>query len=198
MGACRAAVWSAGYLPLELLGGTVQCKFSSADDTNGVLYHLATRGGTREYRNPHEAGEVVVSMSSVFDSYGPSHFVEHQAKNCACTQNQRNPWIAVDLGQGRSLRPSHYRLQRGYLCSWELQGSADGVQWHTIKRHKETPSHPAAWTLKGGGRAYRHFRILQTSKNSFRNHNLCCGGLELYGELIDAASGPLSLGELPS
>ena len=41
-----------------------------ARPTNGVLYHIAThswnhaQGGKRPYRNPHESGEVVATMSS--------------------------------------------------------------------------------------------------------------------------------------
>ena len=40
-------------------------RFSSAFDTNGVLHRIGTRGGTRPYQNPHDAGDVVASMSSV-------------------------------------------------------------------------------------------------------------------------------------
>jgi hypothetical protein len=44
----------------------------------------------------------------------------------------------------------------------------------------------AAWALDGaavGGRAFRHFRVRQTGKNSSSSNQLMCTGIELYGRL---------------
>jgi hypothetical protein len=44
----------------------------------------------------------------------------------------------------------------------------------------------AAWALDGaavGGRAFRHFRVRQTGKNSGIQDRLRCTGIELYGRL---------------
>jgi hypothetical protein len=46
----------------------------------------------------------------------------------------------------------------------------------------------AAWPLDAaavGGRAFRHFRILQTGPNSSGDNHLMCAGIELYGVLTD-------------
>ena len=46
----------------------------------------------------------------------------------------------------------------------------------------------AAWALEAatvGGRAFRHFRIRQTGKNSSDHDHLMCTGIELYGRLIE-------------
>ena len=39
----------------------------------------------------------------------------------------------------------------------------------------------AAWPVDAGGKAFRHFRILQTGPNSSGHHYLMCAGIELYG-----------------
>lgn len=38
--------------------------FQNVFDEKGVLFHIATKGTTQLYRNPHEAGYVVASRSS--------------------------------------------------------------------------------------------------------------------------------------
>ena len=40
--------------------------FTAPFDTNGVLFHIATRGGTLPYQNPHLSGAVSASMSSIY------------------------------------------------------------------------------------------------------------------------------------
>jgi len=56
--------------------------FEEAFDKKGVLYHLATHGGTIAYANPHSSNCVVASLSSIADArhscptrfvQGPSH-----------------------------------------------------------------------------------------------------------------------------
>jgi len=52
--------------------------FEEAFDKKGVLYHLATHGGTSAYSNPHSSNRVVASLSSIADArYGcPTRFVQ--------------------------------------------------------------------------------------------------------------------------
>ena len=48
----------------------------------------------------------------------------------------------------------------------------------------------AAWPLDAaavGGRAFRHFRILQTGPNTAGHNLLMCAGIELYGALTAVA-----------
>ena len=61
------------------------------------------------------------------------------------------------------------------LRNWELQASNDGQAWTTLRVHaddrslSDQPMSVAAWPIDGGtipGRSFRHFRILQTGKNS--------------------------------
>jgi hypothetical protein len=42
----------------------------------------------------------------------------------------------------------------------------------------------AAWEVKGVEKAYRHFRIRMTGRHWSDGYDLCCGGIELYGQLF--------------
>merc|ERR1719272_456670 len=142
-------------------------------------------------------------MSSV-STGAARHFVQHRAAPCwSNTENQPQSWMAVDLGEGRSLVVDHYCLrssQFGYHLfgqqeykprMWELQGSPDGQTWQTLRAHQNDTSLPlqamstAAWSVDAGAQTFRHFRIYQTGANSSVGtpsaHHLMCAGIELYG-----------------
>ena len=192
---------------------SVLCEYEAPFDENGVLYHIATAGRTREWTNPHVSGEVVAAMSSEADPlFPPDRFVVHRVEDCQgeypgnnCTDNHEpNSWMSVDLGEGRSLVPRHYCLRHGradplyvghtnpalVLRTWRLQGSQDRQEWHTLRLHENDQSLAAAassvagWAVEAGGREYRHFRVLQHGKNSSGFDFLVCCGIELYGELF--------------
>jgi len=114
------------------------------------------------------------------------------------TANTPDSWMAVDLGAAHRLVPDHYALRAGKhvdgthkLRHWVLEGSADGAAWSVLRAHADDSScnrkmGVAAWALDGaavGGRAFRHFRVRQTGKNSNNNDWLHCAGIELYGRL---------------
>jgi hypothetical protein len=111
------------------------------------------------------------------------------------TANTPDSWMAVDLGAAHLLVPDHYALrtdaQSHKLRHWVLEGSADGAAWSVLRAHANDSSLTgamgvAAWALDGvavGGRAFRHFRVRQTGKNSQSNDYLMCAGIELYGRL---------------
>ncbi len=80
------------------------------------------------------------------------------------------------------------------LRNWSLQASNDSATWTTLRQHSsdaslaDQPMSVAAWPLDAaavGGRAFRHFRILQTGPNSSGDNHLMCAGIELYGVLTD-------------
>ena len=212
--AFQAALY--GARPTPRLGkGRRVFRFESAFDTNGVLYDIGTCGGTTTYRNPHEAGQVVASASSFEPGYGkPQAFVEHAVDlvddpyQYNQTRSIAQSWMAVDLGERRSLVLDHYCLrsdgnEKYKPRTWELQGSNDGQSWQTLRRHEEDDSLSdesmsiAAWPVDAGGQSFRCFRVLQTGANSFEGdeddhgtvddaedenlHHLMLTGIELYG-----------------
>ena len=176
--------------------------FASPFDTNGVLFHLGTAGGTRAYQNPHNAGAVVASMSSISDG-DPSRFVEHTHASPVYnfTIDVADSWMAVDLKAAR-LVPNHYALRsdaqsgNNKLRHWRLEASNDGQAWTILRAHSSDASlrdeamSVAAWPLDAAavaGRSFRHFRIVQTGANSSGANYLLCAGIELYGVLTDAS-----------
>lgn len=188
--------------PRARRGCGVACVFSSAFDTKGALYHIATQGGARPYRNPHTAGDVVVSSSKSEGNFRASVLVDHISEPCNnikwVVSGESNTWVAVDLGEGRSLRLDHYCLRSDNfpthkLRSWNLQGTNDGVEWTTLRQHvndqslEDTPMSTAAWPVEGCDVAYRYFRIFNTGPNSGNAEYLMCAGIELYGQLLQLA-----------
>jgi hypothetical protein len=164
-------------------------------DGKGVLHWIGTKYGTMPYTNPHKmgAGGVVATRSSgAFGS--PKWFVihDHDGTTSNYTANTPNScnWMAVDLGPGRRLVPTHYCLRHGIrfggyrLLHWRFEGSNDGATWTVLKDHtydaSPFPDHGysvAAWPVNppppagaGAGAAgspgFRYFRIIQTGKNT--------------------------------
>jgi hypothetical protein len=176
-------------------------------DKFGVLYYIATAGGSRDYRNPHSRGDVIVAMSSIVcvrealpdDTYGElQRFVTHRHDGDACneTENHSQQWMSVDLGEGRSLVPNHYCLRHGNnvptnrLRHWRFEGSNDEVTWMTLREHADDESLSAKqafavadWELEGVSESYRYFRIKHTGRTWDGYNFLSCAGIELYGEL---------------
>ena len=170
-------------------------------DSAGVLHHIGTEGGRSAYQNPHAAGRVIVSASSV--GHGGVADTVYQQPGRFRTKDEPDAWLAVDLGDSRRLAVAHYSLrsdhQGGYAPrNWELQGagSADGP-WTTLRRHANDDSlapteySMADWPVEGQAAPWRHFRIFQTGVNSRGNNGgscpreLNCGGIELYGTLVE-------------
>jgi hypothetical protein len=184
-----------------------ECRLDFLHDTNGVLYWIATDGLKRAYTNPCSAGKVKVTLSSspsVEESWlhtylgcAPHTFVEHasdsrslQYVGYACTNNRPNQWIAIDLGEGRSLLATQYTLccsDSTGLRHWNLEGSDDGKRWELLCAHEHEYSVTADGAiipLENVQRPYRHFRIILTGVNARRGHILACNCLELYGKLM--------------
>eukprot|EP01047_Picozoa_sp_COSAG01_P038786 COSAG01_NODE_3164_length_6477_cov_6.494983_8_plen_306_part_00 len=179
----------------------------------GVLHHIATEGGTSQYVNPHTAGRVLASRSDGDAVSGTDAiFVAGPCAGRGCVGGNGVPdsWMAVDLGEGRALTVDHYALRHGHenscfrLCNWEMQGSNDGEAWTTLCNHVDDWSMPAQqfsvahWAvpqLDAAGVAtgpvgkarqpYRHFRVQSRGVDSNDNQYLMCGGIELYGTLVE-------------
>lgn len=171
-------------------------------DNNGLFYHLGTAaGGTKAYRNPHEAGLVNVTTSSIRREYSPASMLVARGPCQIVTQNVAGSWVCVDIGAERRLMPTRYLLRSRddydghHLRTWRLEGSRDGQKWNTIREHDGDThlngmSQLASWSTpqaEDGAQAFRHFRLLQTGPNSDGGHNLCIGNLELYGLLMDVS-----------
>ena len=183
---------------VPIVAGAVLAFDGSPFTDKDVLYHIATAGGTCAYSNPHDAGLVVASMSSIVPGYGSaSRFVQgRQHGDYNHTENTPQSWMAVDLKRG--LLPTHYCLRSDKhsgnhkLRQWRLEGSNDSSKWTTLREHVNDASlgdeafSVASWPIEAEGKAFRHFRILQTGPNSSNGNHVMCTGIELYGTLLAA------------
>ena len=166
---------------------------------DGLLEHIGTLGGKAPYSNPHTLTLVVATRSSNHNC-SAADFVGRE-KEGSWTNNIPQSWMAVDIGATRTLQVNHYCLRHGsgddnhVLRHWELQGSNDGLNWTVLRQHSNDTSMGTTAYCEGhwevnspaSNTPYRHFRILQTGKNSGWQGNpddclLCCG-IELYGKL---------------
>ena len=165
-------------------------------DENGVLHHIATSASFSAWRNPHLAGLVTASASSLSDdSAGIEALVGHDVVRLV-TQGIPQSWFAIDLHK-RLLRMTHYTL-RHYsswdtecLRSWRLEGRRTAAnEWEVIREHQNDDSLNGkgathTWTVRAT-QWYSQFRIVQTAENSNRHHYLACSGWEMYGELRES------------
>ena len=160
--------------------------------------------GAWEMRTNEDAVEHTVLSHLVSDSMG-NIWDELQLMHCR-TKDKEGSWVALDLGEGRTIEVTGYTLRHGghytsQLRSWELQGSATAEgPWVTLDRRKcdrTLPTYPRSrgpyvdvgyWCANkaASGIAVRHVRIMQTGPNAAERHSLFCGGLELYGVLREA------------
>ena len=168
-------------------------------DNNGVIYHLATAGGTRPWTNPHDAGVVEVAFNAVHN--GPvARFVANKVpvKGETCnTFNDPGSWMSVSLN-GKRVIPIGYILSTSshgmggthLLRWWRLEGSLDNTTWTTLREHNNDTTLAQAtptgyWAVDAATSAYSYFRILQTGKNSSNSDPLMASSFEIYGELLD-------------
>lgn len=173
------------------------CVHTSAFDTNGALYWIGTGGGSKDYENPHgKSGGVVAKMSSETNG-SPEKFVENANRNADNYITAGDPWMSVDLGEGRRLAADYYCLRTdsngSYACrNWKLEASNDSTTWTTLSTHSDDRKlrtngcSTASWPIEAtavNGNSYRHFRVRVTGRCAEGSSYLMCSGIELYGLL---------------
>ena len=179
----------------------IDCPYpGEAFGEGGVLHRIGTDHGRRAWVNPHTDGKVVAALSGPVGNTNalPHKFVGRSNDGYCFTQDsQPNSWMSVDLGEGRTVVPTHYCLRTDEnggsyaVRNWTLEGKAadPGADWQEIRRHDNDATMAAqqyavgAWPVEAGGRAFRHFRIRQHGKNAHSDDYLMCCGFEVYGQL---------------
>ena len=164
-------------------------------DNRGIIYHLATAGGTQPWKNPHDSGVVVVTAQGSVS--GPLREFVNNAVGTLFVGGAHGAWLAVDL-RGKKVVPSGYMLSQynggsgAFPRNWSLEGSNDGATWILLKAHANDQTFNATtWTAYWPipidvNKAYSHFRVVLTGTNSSNNVWLFTSCIELYGELLDA------------
>ncbi|KAF2073310.1 hypothetical protein CYY_005363 [Polysphondylium violaceum] len=166
-------------------------------DKFGLFYYIGTNGGKEEWSNPALRGRVRVTFSSQ-EKGNATDCVGRTPSEC-WTMDVPASWISINLGSSRTMVPTSYTLRHGgnskadCLRNWTLQGSMDSKNWTVLVRHSNDSSlngnfSTCTWPIPNCTQAYRHFRILQTGRNSSNHNFLSISGIEFYGDLYETRS----------
>lgn len=197
----RQSAWAVSPQKLRLPASFAHKNFDLTNDPfeskNGLFYYLGTSGDQHAFINPHTAGEVTVTWSSIGGG-SVEQFVENELGSDFCyTDDIPGSWMCVDLGDKKLFRPTAYGLRhdnqgpRGVLRNWVFQAKVrEHDEWSTLSHHVNDkslrciPGSVASFPLDSPGLdGYRYFRILQNGRNSSEKHRLLCSGFELFGTL---------------
>ena len=198
-------------LQLDGGGGDVEdqkaFEYASDFDKNGIIYWLGTDyGKNQQWKNPADPAMnlnlvTVKVCKKKADSQPPHCFIGRTTVRCL-SDEQQNAWFSVDF-QDRYIKPTLYSL-RHYtswkieaLRSWEFQGSVDGQNWITLKKHENDTSlndkgKTKTWNVDCN-EWYSHFRVRMLDKNDNGHWYLCCSGFEIYGHLKYRKPTPLDI-----
>ena len=192
--------------------------FLCAGDGNGLFRYLGRGGlggggggvvGGGDFFNPARTGAVDVTASSPASRGGtsPTDVASDAFNRTNFAGPSRNPntceweggWWRVNLGPNKSLRCDYYAARRngeleGQPRCWVLEGSADGTNWWTLRRHSgddalATPGVWGAWPVPppGSGRSCRYLRVRLTENTGMGGEvsgwRLRLSNLEFYGVL---------------
>jgi hypothetical protein len=77
----------------------------------GVLFFIGRKEQQAAYVNPHKAGFITVTASSINAQQDISCVVDSIYRGQFWTQNIADSWIQIDLGAKYSVAPTHYTLR---------------------------------------------------------------------------------------
>ncbi|HYX19069.1 MAG TPA: hypothetical protein VE944_32905 [Nostoc sp.] len=184
----------------DLLGGsssstTKILTYSSNGDANGVFYWLGTQKGLAAWGNPISAGQVAVTMSSIFNNDSTTHgngslLANRLPGTGVATTNTASQNIKFGLN-GKKLICTNYSIRgrsstTNEIRNWKFQASNDSSTWVDLDSVVNTSLGSSTWyskSISGQTIAYEFFRILSTGVDSGGANILAFDELELYGTL---------------
>ena len=86
-------------------------EFQSDFDNRGILYYLATNGGTEKWTNPHLINRVKVTASSI--EVGKEWEILNATPSELWTKDVPASWFTIDFGPNRAVIPTDYSLRHG-------------------------------------------------------------------------------------
>eukprot|EP01083_Nonionella_stella_P316329 1146449_1 len=166
-------------------------EYESDFDANGIFYAIGTDFGAQTYANPAQSGLVDVVSSEMYKGESYSFIGRDNVR--ACTTHKQGSFFYVVFKKCK-VQPVAYTLKTGYLGNyhlktWNLEASNDGETWICLKKHESDDSLQGkytsqTWTLNDINQFYSFFRIVMIGKAANDESNLCCCGMELYGDLL--------------
>ena len=174
---------------LGTLASEVPKKFECKEGSKcskGILHSMCAN--KNEYANSN-VKVIVPDLES--SSSGPAELFADAPANFY-TSSKAGTSVTLRLHKVR-VKPTGYGLKH-YACDghairhWRFEGSLDGENWDLLREHKndtalKNKGDEHVWSIPDVSKVYSHFRILSTGINSSSCHNICIGGIELYGEL---------------
>ena len=179
--------------------------YKSDFDKNGIIYGIATNfgedGKKTKYSNPVVDKKIAVYASKLKSNSRTVETLCKRSPGRLIAEGERC-WVALNFG-ALKVTPTAYTLRhytswdREALRSWEFQGSTDGQNWITLKKHEHDMSlhqrgKSRTWMLNDEATEnakdsnernteFTSFRILMTDVNDNGHWFLCLGGFEIYG-----------------
>lgn len=116
----------------------IEFAYSYNFDEQGALYWLGTMGKKQAYKNPYVINMVKVFFSSIYEKCKYDTFVGRTLENCR-TQNSKNSFMGLDLGENRSLVPKQYTIRNRdsieyVMLNWVLEVSNNYNDWFEVDR----------------------------------------------------------------
>jgi len=168
----------------------------------GALHFLGTQGGQSAWCNPMGLSHVLafssgLSFGKIEDLVGGGSVGGVRQQVNIRSNNIPNSFFGVDLQSDRLLMLTGSCLKNRNstshcLVSWVIEGSMEKEgTWEPLDTRQDTTSLRKEDVVMyfdvpadAQGRAYRCFRVRQTSANSSGSDNLVLGGFELYGKAV--------------
>ena len=171
-------------------------------DQNGILYWLGTNNHTEKYENPCLKGLVKLDSSKVgigkiedmVDRREETNSYQYNGWSGPMIGREKNAWFTIDFGENLKIMPTCYTLQHccsayGLMRGWNFEGSNDGKNWVSIRRHFNDKSIQyentiVTFQIDDCSDHYRYFRIYSTQKQHHGWWEITASLLEIYGHVI--------------
>lgn len=152
----------------------------------GIFYYIRSKCR----KNPHEAGEVEVTASSMYSSTSkPEAVLDWGTKTFWQSQEQPDQWLMIDL-KNRSIAVSQIGILRTgsfFAKKWELLGSNDGNEWESVFRSDTNVCLRGSFlndmvlVQVGSSKAYSKFKFVSLAANYKQTKSFGFSAVEFFG-----------------
>ena len=174
------------YGNIRTESGTIGCLYRGKD-WSGIFDHLSREG----QMNPAQNGVVVIKTAA-----DPENLVNPEWSNSYGmwrSADQANPFVMFHFMQGVKVAMRHYLLKTymgpSHAQTWVVEGSNDGVRWHTIDSRKNCSELKKGWASAVFSCQttqpvpYSFIRIKMTDQNSKGSNIFWLSNVEFYGRV---------------
>jgi hypothetical protein len=141
-------------------------------------------------RNPHKAGLINLTASSICNNCDPCNIFEYSMHNFWISRNERNQWLLFDL-KGLSFKVEKIRFNVNSGCfpiHWRLLGSDNNQTWVTIHdQGRDTRMYPSQDIVitffVQTNDFFTHFKFEQLHQNYNDDFSCALYSVEFIGRL---------------